>query len=107
MNGERDILWEARTPLGFTVRVTQEYWSIIATFKHPAMSGCEAEVKATLETPEEIRRSKSDPNVYLFYRSRRKRRWVCAVSKQTHSSGFLITAYLTDAIKEGEKIWPK
>jgi len=107
MSAERDILFEARTPLGFTVRVTREYWNIIATFKHPVMAGCEAEVGATLERPDQIRRSKSDPNVYLFYRSRRKRRWVCAVSKQTGASGFLITAYLTDAIKEGEKIWPK
>jgi hypothetical protein len=71
------------------------------------MAGCEAAVKAVLEMPKEIRRSKSDANVYLFYRSRRNRRWVCAVSKQEGRSGFLITAYLTDAIKEGERIWPK
>ncbi len=58
-------------------------------------------------TPEEIRRSKSDANVYLFYRTRRNRRWVCAMSKQEGRTGFLITAYPTDAIKEGEKIWPK
>jgi hypothetical protein len=45
--------------------------------------------------------------VYLFYRSRRNRRWVCAVSKKQGRTGFLITAYPTDAIKEGEKIWPK
>jgi hypothetical protein len=31
----------------------------------------------------------------------------CAVSKQEGRTGFLITAYLTDAIKEGEKIWAK
>jgi hypothetical protein len=66
-------LFEARTPLGFTVRVTREYWKIITTVKHPVMAGRETEVQAVLETPEEIRRSKSDANVYLFYRSRR---WV-------------------------------
>jgi hypothetical protein len=64
-------------------------------------------VQKVLESPEEIRRSKSDPEVYLFYRSRRNRRWVCAVSKQEGALGFLITAYPTDAIKEGEHIWPK
>lgn len=105
--GGNDILFEARTPLGFTVRVTRDYWTIITTIKHPAMARCEAEVKAVFETPEEIRRSKSDATVYLFYRSRRNRRWVCAVSKQEGRTGFLITAYLTDAIKEGERIWPK
>jgi hypothetical protein len=44
---------------------------------------------------------------YLFYRSPLHRRWVCAVSKQEGRTGFLITAYPTDAIKEGERIWPK
>jgi hypothetical protein len=107
MSKRRDILFEARTPLGFTVRVTRDYWNIITTLKHPVMAGCEAEVQAALETPEEIRRSKNDLNVYLFYRSRRNRRWVCAVSKQEGQTGFLITAYPTGAIKEGEKIWPK
>ena len=80
---------------------------MIATVKHPVMAGREREVQETLESPEEIRRSKSDASVYLFYRSRRSRRWVCAVSKQEGRAGFLITAYPTDAIKEGERIWPK
>jgi len=65
------------------------------------------EVREALESPEEIRRSKSDPEVYLFYKARASRRWVCAVSKREGDSGFLITAYPTDAIKEGERIWPK
>ncbi len=107
MSKSRDILFEARTPIGFTVRVTRANWTIITTIKHPVMVGCEIEVQAVLETPEEIRRSKNDANVYLFYRSRRNRRWVCAVSKQEGRTGFLITAYPTDAIKEGERIWPK
>ena len=107
MSAGRDILFGARTPLGFTVRVTRAYWTVITTIKHPAMAGGESEVRAVLETPEQIRRSKTDGNVYLFYRSRRNRRWVCAVSKQEGLFGLLITAYPTDAIKEGEKVWPK
>ena len=71
------------------------------------MAGCEAEVQKVLETPQEIRRSKNDASVYLFYRSRRSKRWVCAVSKQEGQWAFLITTYPTDATKEGEKIWPK
>jgi len=70
------------------------------------MAGCEAEVRATLEAPEEIRRSRTDVDVLLFYRTRRAGRWVCAVGKQTGSTGWLITAYPTDAIKEGEHVWP-
>jgi hypothetical protein len=107
MTPGRNILFKVRAPLGFTVRVTREYWTIITTIKHPVMAGCEAEVQAVLESPEEIRRSKSDATVYLFYRSRRIGRWVCAVSKQEGRSGFLITAYVTDASKERERICPK
>jgi hypothetical protein len=107
MSNGRDTLFKARTPLGFTVRVTRSQWTVITTIKHPVMAGCEAEVRIVLEEPEEIRRSKSDANVYLFYRSRHTRRWVCAVTKREDGSGFLITAYPTDAIKEGERIWPK
>jgi hypothetical protein len=66
MSKGQNVLFEARTPLGFTVRVTREYWAVITTIKHPVMAGCEAEVQAVLESPEEIRRSKSDADVYLF-----------------------------------------
>jgi hypothetical protein len=107
VNKGGDTLFEARTPLGFTVRVTRHRWTVITTIKHPVMAGCEREAQETLESPEEIRRSKSDASVYLFYRSRRSRRWACAVSKQEGRAGFLITAYPTDTIKEGERVWPK
>jgi len=107
MSGEKDILFEAVTPLGFRVRVTKAYWEIIVNIKHPVMAGREDDVSDTLENPDEIRRSKSDENVYLFYKAERERRWICAVSKQTDDSGFLITTYPTDAIKEGVQVWRK
>ena len=45
MSKSRDILFEARTPLGFTVRVTREYWNIITTVKHPVMAGLKRRCK--------------------------------------------------------------
>lgn len=107
MSDEEDILFEAITPLGFSVRVTRAYWEIIVSVKHPIMAGREDDVKDTLENPDEIRRSKSDENVYLFYRAERQKRWICAVSRQTADTGFLITTYPTDAIKEGVQVWHK
>ena len=102
-----EIQFEIETPLGFHVRVTREYWNLIVSIKHPAMAGQEEAVQDTLKAPDEIRQSKRDPNVFLFYKAERTRRWVCAVTKRLDGEGFLITAYPTDAIKEGELVWPK
>jgi hypothetical protein len=102
-----DLLFEVLTPLGFRVKVTRTYWQLITTIKHPVMAGHEADIRETLGNPDEIRRSRSDPQVYLFYKPERMGRWVCAVAKRETGTGFLITAYPTDAVKEGERIWPK
>ena len=104
---KEDLLFDVVTPLGFRVRVSRSYWNIIISVKHPVMTGHEQEVKSTLQKPEEIRQSKTDASIYLFYKTQRKGRWVCAISKKLNSEGFLITAYPTDSIKTGEKIWPK
>lgn len=100
------ILFVATTPLDFAVRTTIGYWAVITTIKHPVMVGREPDVRATLEAPDEIRRSRSDPNIYLFYGTDGPRRWVCAVARREAGDGFLVTAYRTSAIKEGVRIWP-
>jgi hypothetical protein len=107
MDVPSDTLFEVLTPLRFSVRVSLSYWNLIVTIKHPVMNGHEADVKATLQEPDEVRQSRSDPDVYLFYRAERSQRWVCAVAKKTDGQGFLVTAYPTDAIKEGTRIWPR
>ena len=101
------LLFEVLTPLGFRVRVTIEYWQIIISRKHPIMAGRETKVQEVLQNPDEIRVSKRNPSVYLFYKSEKTGKWVCTVTKRLNGEGFLITAYPTDAIKEGRKIWPK
>ena len=102
-----DILFEIATPLGFNVRATRAYWELIVTVKHPVMRGREADVQTVLQTPEEVRRSRGDPTVLLFYRGELPGRWLCAVAKRLNNEGFLITTYPTDAIKEGERIWSR
>lgn len=102
-----EILFEVETPLGFRIRTTVSYWELITTVKHPVMKGREAEVQETLFCPDEVRLSKSDSQVYLFYRVDGTQRWVCAVTKRSEDEGFLITAYRTSAIKEGTVVWHK
>ena len=106
-SNSEELLFEAMTPLDFTVRVPTAYWDFIITIKHPVMAGCENDVKKTLENPEQIRVSRSDPKVYLFYKIQRQGRWICVVTKRLNGDGFLVTSYPTDSIKEGEHIWPK
>ena len=52
-------------------------------------------------------KSQMDASVFLFYKAAQARRWVCAVAKQRNEDGFVITAYPTDAIKEGVRVWPR
>ena len=107
MDPASESMFEANTPLGFRVRVDRTRWELIVSEKHPAMKGRELDVKLALESPDEVRQSKSDSSVLLFYRTEGLKRWVCAVAKRSDQEGFLITAYPTEAIKEGTKIWPK
>jgi len=107
ISNTEELLFEVITPLDFTIRVTASYWDLIVTIKHPVMAGHESSVKKTLESPEQIRVSRSDPEVFLFYKIQSPGRLICAVAKKLDGEGFLVTAYPTDAIKEGEYIWPK
>ncbi len=79
---DNELFFEVVTPLGFCVRVTRAYWELIVTIKHPVMAGRERDVQAALTAPDEIRLSRSDPDVYLFYKSEGMKRWVCAVTKR-------------------------
>ena len=103
---DTDVLFEVRTPLGFSVRVTRARWELITTSKHPVMAGRESSVRLALESPDEVRQSRTDPEVLLFYKAEEAGRWVSAVAKQARDQAFLVTAYPTDAINEGIRVWP-
>jgi hypothetical protein len=85
-------LFEVATRPGFRVRVPVVRWELIVTTKHPAMRGRGEDVRGALGDPDEIRHG----------------RWICAVARRVDDrDGFLITAYPTDAIKEGTRVWTK
>ena len=105
---DNTVLFSVETPSGFSVSVDNQRWRLIVAQKHPVLTGQEVLVKDMLMNPDQIRKSKLDGSVYLFYRLVKEKRWICAVVKHQNSSGsFLITAYPTDAVKEGEVIWIK
>ena len=96
--------FEILTPPGFRVRTSEEYWQKLIV-KHPDIAELEAEVIQAWTNPEEIRQSRRDSNIVLFYLTLKEKRWVVAVARRLNGDGFLITAYQTDAIKEGDLIW--
>jgi hypothetical protein len=96
--------FEILTPLGFTVRTSKSYWQRLMV-KHPDMVYLENFVQQALESPDEIRRSSRDSEIFLFYLKQREKRWVVAVARRLNGDGYLITTYQTDATKEGETLW--
>ena len=93
---------------GRTVRLTDERLAHI--LEHTEMVGMEDELERILPTPSEVRVSRSDDSVWLFYefyaRTRLGGKWLCVVVKYLPTDAFVITAYLTDAVKAGEILWP-
>ena len=76
---------------------------------HPEMENMISEIAVTLKFPKYIKRSRSDDDVNLFYRFYNDTmvggKWLCVVVKM--DGLFVITAYLTDKIKQGEDLWPR
>ena len=100
-----EIYFSVKTPIGIEVRTTVLYWEYLITFKHTAMKGKEDIVKSVLQMPDEIRQSKMDNNVFLYYKQ--FDRLYCVVARHTEMEGFLITAYPIDKVKEGDVIWTR
>ncbi len=103
---EMIIYFEVNTILNKKVRVTKRYWSYITKAKHPSVCGREEYVKKALEDPIEVRRSRRDPNVYLYY-GLFKDKLICVVVKHLNEEGFIIIAYPTRRIASGEIVWKK
>ena len=102
---ESEYLFNVQTPLGFNVRTSRRYWNLNLV-KHEAMSGREHEVIDALQNPDEVRISQRDSEVFLFYPAQRPGRWICVLARRLDGDeGFMITAYPTDAIKEGDLAW--
>jgi hypothetical protein len=70
-----------RDCFGTTVRLTDERLSHI--LEHVEMAGMEEEIERVLQAPSEVRRSRSDEEVKLFYEfyaeTRVGGKWLCVV----------------------------
>ncbi len=78
---------------------------------HPEMSGQIDKIQDTLASPDVIVKSRTDPDVELFYQHYNTtpvtEKYLCVVVKVLDSDLFIITAYFTDTIKKGIILWKK
>jgi hypothetical protein len=92
------------------IRLTDERLAHIES-DHPEMSGQINKIGATLTEPDIIIRSRTDPEVELFYRYYEVtpvgEKYMCVVTRVRGDASFIITAYFTDAIKRGDVLWEK
>ncbi len=101
------MYFQVQTPLGITIHTTKDYWQRIVTTKHPSIAKYEDQVKIALQDSDEIRRSQQDKRVHLYYKNMGTLYVCVVVDHVTDKEGYIITAYLTDRIKEGKQIYVK
>jgi hypothetical protein len=93
---------------GRRVRLTDERRRHI--LDRPEMAGMNDAIVETLQAPEAVVASRTDPAVALAYRHYSATpvgdKWLCVVVKYQGEDAFVITAYLTDTVKKGERLWP-
>lgn len=68
-------------------------------------------VAETLVHPEQIFRSRTDLDMELLYRHYNRtpvtEKYCCVVVKVLVDDRFIVTTYLTDAVKKGEELWKR
>ncbi len=93
---------------GLAIRLTDERREHI--LEHPEMIEMEPAIEETLRDPERVVQSLSDPEVHLYYRFYFRTvvggKFLCVVVKMGEAGAFVLTAYLTDRIKKGDRLWP-
>jgi len=93
---------------GLAIRLTEERLAHI--LGHPEMAGMERAIEETLQSPERVVESFSDPQARLYYRfyfgTLVGGKYVCVIVKVTGADAFVLTAYLTNKIKRGVPVWP-
>ena len=94
---------------GRSIRLTEERLSHI--LEHPEMKGMFEAIGQTIASPQKVIQSLSDTESHLYYRfyvgTRVGDKYLCVVVKIWQKEAFILTAYLTDAMKKGNLVWPK
>ena len=101
------MLRRFKTVFGGVYLLSDERWSHI-TEKHPEIKRYANKIKEVLFSPDLIKVSKKDRTVYLLYKFYREifdGKYLLIVVHVLKKE--IITAFITDKIKEGDIIWQK
>jgi len=100
------LIW--RDCWSMSIRVTDE--RLAHVLEHPEMAGQQAALAETLAEPHQVVQSRSDEDVRLYHRlcddSPVGAKYLCVVVKWRSDDPFLVTAYFTDRVKQGTRLWP-
>jgi hypothetical protein len=99
-----ELKFKVVSRLGRRVGVTKAYWNYIVTVKHRSVKGLEENVIEALQNPVEVRRSRRNSSIYLYY-GRFVDKLMCVVVKHLNGEGYIVTAYLTREFAPGEVVW--
>lgn len=102
------IVFRATSPLGYSVALTRNRWREIVRFKHPAIKNYQEEAKQCVSNPDVIRASGKNPDVHIYYLHLEAGKHICVVTAPGDSDEhFVVTAYLTNRIKQGDELWQR
>lgn len=91
-----------------TIELTDERWYHI-TKEHPEVKEYREKIQEVLTSPDYIKKSSRDAKVLLYYKYYRDifvGKFLLVVVKKDLRS-FILTCYITDAIKRGETLWER
>ena len=96
----------ATDPRGKKVTCTEEVWMAHVLEGHPEMEGLEGEVSQAIQSPlyMMIFQDRDYPERNIYYRKKSRFTYIKVVVEFLKDNGVLITAYLTDSVKPGEKL---
>jgi hypothetical protein len=97
-----------RDIFGNSIELTDERWLHIVK-EHPEVKQYRDKIQETLAFPEYVKISSRDTDVllyYKFYKDILMGKYMIVVAKKGARS-FILSCYITDAIKKGATLWEK
>jgi hypothetical protein len=107
---DMEIIFQVIDPTGSTIILTDQCWYEHILAFHPAMEEFQEAIKATIVSPlyGMIYSDVDYSDRRIYYSRRGKYQYLKVVVEFDQDRGTVITAFITDRLKSGEKlIWPK